>query len=86
MNALDACFHSGLRAGIMILGSLVFFLLALAGVEFYGLVGLAAAQVIQGLILLSVGWIAIRRVMPALPILPITVEARVLPENARLWY
>ena len=71
MNALDACFRSGLRAGIMIFSSLVFFLLSLASVELYGLVGLAAAQVIQGLILISVGWVAIRRVMPALPILPI---------------
>ncbi len=70
MNALDACLRSGLRAGIMIIGSLVFFLLALIGVEYYGLLGLAAAQVAQGVILLTVGWVAIRKVISQLPILP----------------
>ncbi len=70
MNALDACFHSGLRAGIMILGSLFFFLSALVGVKLYGLVGLAAAQLAQGVILVTAGWVAVRRVMPSVPILP----------------
>ena len=71
MNALDACFQSGMRAGIMILGSFFFFLSALVGVKSYGIVGLAAAQVAQGVILVAVGWVAIRRVMPSVPMLPI---------------
>jgi O-antigen/teichoic acid export membrane protein len=70
MNTLDACFHSGLRAGIMIFGSLFFFLSSLIGVELYGLVGLAAAQVAQGVILVATGWVAIRRVLPMVPKLP----------------
>ena len=70
MNALDACLRSALRAGIMIFSNLVFFILALKGVELYGLVGLAIAQVAQGFILLTVGWVVIRSVMHKLPIFP----------------
>jgi O-antigen/teichoic acid export membrane protein len=70
MNSLDACFQSGLRAAIMILGSVLFFFSAMVGVKLYGIVGLATAQVAQGVFLIATGWVAIRRAMPLVPILP----------------
>lgn len=70
MNALDAYHRSGLRACVMIFSSLVFFLLAMVGVNYYGLMGLAAAQVVQGLVIVTVGWVVIRRVNCTLPVFP----------------
>jgi O-antigen/teichoic acid export membrane protein len=70
MNAIDACLQSRLRAAIMIVGSIIFLLSSIAGVELFGLVGLAAAQVVQGVILVTVGWVVVRKVMPNLPLLP----------------
>ena len=70
MNSLDACKKTGRRAGIMIFGSFLFFLLAVVGVKFYGLVGLAGAQVAQGLFLVIAGWVFMRRVIKSLPKLP----------------
>jgi O-antigen/teichoic acid export membrane protein len=70
MNSIDACLRSELRAGIMIFGSVIFLLFSLIFVEFYGLLGLAVAQVAQSVFLFTAGWVFIRKVMPALPILP----------------
>lgn len=74
-GGLDACLHSEMRAVIMITGSLLFFLLSLLTVPQFGLVGLAAAQVAQGLFLVVLGWIVLRRVMPSLPVLPLLWKA-----------
>jgi len=71
MRGLDACLRSELRAGIMILGNLIFFLLSILSVRGYGLLGLAVAQVLEGAILAVLGWIVLRRVMPLLPIIPL---------------
>ena len=71
-NALDACYRSDLRAGITIIGSLIFFLFAVIGVKYFGLVGLVVAQAIQGIFLLIAGWLMLRHVMPSLPLLPKT--------------
>lgn len=70
MNALDACFSSGKRSTIMILGSIAFFPLAIIGVKYLGLIGLVVAQLFQGIFLVIVGWFAIRKVMYINPILP----------------
>ncbi len=70
MNALDAFFHSELRAVAMIFGSVAFFFFAMLGVSRYGLVGLAIAQVIQSAILVSIGWAILRKVLPTLPVIP----------------
>lgn len=70
MGGLDACLRSELRAALMISGSIVFFLLSVAGVSYFGLLGLAAAQVVQGMFLVISGWMALRRIMHYLPVLP----------------
>jgi O-antigen/teichoic acid export membrane protein len=71
MRGLDACLRTESRAVIMIIGSLIFFLLSMVSVAGYGLVGLALAQMVQGLFLVILGWIVLRKVIRSLPILPV---------------
>lgn len=75
MSGLDARLRSDLRAGIMIFGSLVYLLMSLVSVVRYGLVGLAVAQVVQGAILVVLGWVFVRRVIPGLPLIPVKWRA-----------
>ena len=63
MSGLDGCLRTDLRAGIMISGSVIYLLVSFASVSHYGLVGLAVAQVVQGMILVIGGWLVIRRIM-----------------------
>lgn len=71
MSALDGCLRSDLRAALMIGGSLVFLLVSFVSVARYGLVGLAVAQVIQGLVLVILGWVIARRVMSLSSLFPV---------------
>ena len=70
LGALDGRLRSDLRAALVIAATLVFMVLALVVVRAYGLVGLAVAQVVQGLILAVGGWVMVRRVMTPMPIVP----------------
>ena len=76
MSGLDGCLRTDLRAGIMIFGSIVFLISSFVGVEYYGLVGLAMAQVGQGVVLVFLGWVYVRHIMPALPLFPIRWKAK----------
>ncbi len=71
MSGLDGCLRSDLRAGLMVGGSLVFLFISFVSVARYGLVGLAAAQVVQGVILVILGWVIVRRVMRLSPWFPL---------------
>lgn len=71
MSGLDACLRSDLRAGIMVVGTIAFLLMSFAGVTYYGLVGLAVAQVAQGVFLVILGWVLVRRVMQSKALLPV---------------
>ena len=71
LGGLDGCLRSDLRAGLVILSTLAFMGLAFATVPVHGLVGLAIAQVVQGLILAWLGWVAIRHVMQPMSLLPV---------------
>jgi O-antigen/teichoic acid export membrane protein len=75
MSGIDGCLRTDLRAGIMIFSSIVFLISSFVGVEHFGLLGLAMAQVGQGVVLVILGWVFIRRIMPALPLLPIRWKA-----------
>lgn len=70
MSGLDGCLRTDLRAGILISGSVIYLLVSFASVSHYGLVGLAAAQVVQGMMLLIVGWLVIRRIMGLSHVVP----------------
>jgi O-antigen/teichoic acid export membrane protein len=71
MSGLDACLRSDLRAGVMVVGTIAFLLMSFAGVTYYGLVGLAMAQVAQGVFLVISGWVLVRRVMQSKALLPV---------------
>ena len=70
-SGLDGCQRIDLRAYLMMLGSGLFLGLALVLVPGYGLIGLACAQILQGLFLVAFGWYLLRRSMPVLPIFPL---------------
>jgi len=80
MGGLDGCLRSDLRAAVTIIGSFSFLLLSLVTVKRYGLTGLALAQVAQGAILVCLGWIALRRAMHSLPLLPTCWKGRLFKE------
>lgn len=69
-NSLDGCMRSDLRAILMIIGYVVLFGTSVFMVETYGLIGLAFAQIAQGMVVLILGWLTIKAVIPPLPILP----------------
>lgn len=71
MSGLDGCLRSDIRAGLMIASNVLLLVMAFILVKPYGLAGLAIAQIAQGIALFIFGWIAIKKVMPSLPFLPI---------------
>lgn len=71
MSALDGCLRSDIRAILMIISNLLLLFMAIFLVQSHGLIGLAIAQIAQGVALFIFGWISIKKVMPSLPILPI---------------
>lgn len=70
MSCLDGCLRSDIRSGLMIISNLILLIVSISLVKQYGLVGLALAQIIQGCSLFILGWIAVKNVMPTLPLLP----------------
>ncbi len=70
-SGLDGCLRSDIRALLVIGATALFLLLAYLAVPRYGLVGLAAAQVVQGVALVVAGWLLVRRLVGNPPIVPL---------------
>lgn len=71
MAALDGYLRSDLRAALMIFCTVIYFGAALGGVSQWGLEGLAVAQVLQSLILATMGWMLVRKVARIAGYLPV---------------
>ena len=70
MSGLDGCLRSDIRAGLAIVSTLLFLIMVLTTVPDYGLTGLAASQLGQGVLMTVGGWAALKLVIRPLPILP----------------
>lgn len=70
-SGLDGCQRIDLRGYLMMLGNGLFLSVALVLIPGYGLIGLACAQILQGLFLIAFGWYLLRRSMPVLSIFPL---------------
>lgn len=71
MSGLDGCLRSDIRSGLIIISNLLLLFVAIILIDSHGLIGLAIAQISQGVALFVFGWIAIKKIMPSLPHLPI---------------
>ncbi|NNM64221.1 MAG: oligosaccharide flippase family protein [Burkholderiales bacterium] len=79
LGEISLVFQSGLeghqrmdvRAGITVLGQILMLIIAMLLVPSSGLLGLAEAQIWQGLFVLLAGWFMLRRMMPNLAWLPV---------------
>ncbi|MGD2063711.1 MAG: lipopolysaccharide biosynthesis protein [Nitrospirota bacterium] len=69
-GGLDGCQRMELRAGLVVAGQALLLAFAFWLVPRYGLVGLAWAQIAQGLFLSVTGRLLLRRALPHLPWLP----------------
>lgn len=69
ISGLDGCQRIDLRVLISTLGTICLLILTLSLVTEYGLVGLAWAQIGQGLLMLFGSWVLLKRELPSLPIL-----------------
>ena len=69
-GGLDGCQRMDLRAALVVIGQALLLLLAVVLVPRYGLVGLAWAQIGQGLFLMAAGRWLLRRALPCLSSLP----------------
>lgn len=69
-GGLDGCQRMDLRAALAVAGQVMLLALALWLVPRHGLVGLAWAQLGQGLFLATAGRLLLRRVLPGLPLAP----------------
>lgn len=79
-GGLDGCQRMDLRAGLVVAGQALLLVLAFWLVPRRGLVGLAWAQIGQGLFLAVAGRLLLRRALPALPRLPLRWRKPVLRE------
>lgn len=69
-SGLDGCQRMAPRAVLVVLGQGLMVMLAFALVPQWGLVGLAWAQIGQGIFLLVGGWLVLRRSLPELSLTP----------------
>lgn len=69
-SGLDGCQRMASRAVLVVVAQALMVLLAFALVPQWGLVGLAWAQIGQGIFSLIGGWLVLRRGLPALSLLP----------------
>ena len=79
-SGLDGCHRMALRNILMIVANLLYFGAALWLVPHYGLLGVAFGQVAQALLLLVLNWIALRRQLPSLPLVPVRWSKKVFSE------
>lgn len=78
--SLDGCQRMVARAVILMGANIIYLVGSLLLVRFRGLRGLAYAQIGQQLIILIVGWIVLKRVLPSLSSFPRKWKARFLRE------
>lgn len=69
LSGLDGCQRIDLRVQVSMSATVLLLILTLMFVPQYGLVGLAWAQIGQGILTLLASWILLRRELPSLPIL-----------------
>jgi O-antigen/teichoic acid export membrane protein len=74
-SGLDGCQRMDLKNIIMIIGNIMFLLASFALVPTYGLEGLAISQVAQAAFILISSWVALRRQISELPIIPFNWSA-----------
>jgi O-antigen/teichoic acid export membrane protein len=70
-GGLDGCHRMDLRAGLMVTGQVLLLIFSIWLVPDFGLIGLAWAQIGQGLFLVVVGRMLLRYTLPVLPFFPI---------------
>lgn len=69
-SGIDGCMRYDYRAILVIFCQFIYLLAALHLMPEYGLLGLAYAQIIQGLTLLIFGWLILRKIVYKLPLIP----------------
>ncbi len=69
-SGLDGCQRMDIRNILMIVGNVVFLIIALLLVPRFGLEGLAVGQAAQGVLLTVLNWILLRRQLTSLPWMP----------------
>lgn len=79
-GALDGCQRMDIRAALMLSGQLLFLLLALWLIPRHGILGLAWAQLLQGMISVAAGRIILRRLVPHLRVMPLRWNPQTLKE------
>ena len=80
-SGLDGCQRMVIRNILMIIANLLFFTAALWLVPHYGLLGLAMGQAAQGLMLLMLSWLMLRRELNSLPWIPICWSKKIFKET-----
>lgn len=71
ISGLDGCQRIDLRSSLMIAGVIIFTSVSIALIPSHGLLGLAYAQIMQNIFVLTLGWSLMRRNMSSLPLIPI---------------
>lgn len=79
-SGLDGCHRMALRNILMIVANLLYFGAALWLVPHYGLLGLAFGQIAQAVLLMLLSWIALRRELSFLPLVPVYWSKKVFRE------
>lgn len=69
LSGLDGCQRIDLRVMVSMLATIFLLGLTWVLVPHYGLIGLAWAQIGQGIVMLLGGWVLLRRELPSLPLL-----------------
>lgn len=82
-GGLEGCLRSDLRAGLVIGSSFVFMAVVFVATPSMGLLGLAAAQVAEAVLLACLGWFVVRRVLGDAPWLPFEWNRTRLAEMLR---
>ncbi len=82
VGALEGCQRFGQRALLMITGSLALLVAAIVLVPRHGVVGIGMAQVLQGAVVIVLGWLLVRRELGIGAVLPFRLR---LPDLRRVW-
>ncbi|MDP1663610.1 MAG: oligosaccharide flippase family protein [Methylobacter sp.] len=83
LSGLDGCQRIDLRVLVSMLATVLLWLLTLIFVPAHGLVGLAWAQIGQGLLMLFGSWVLLRRELPSLPVVVCTWRLSLFEEMFR---
>ena len=80
LSGLDGCQRMDLSAIVAIIGQFIILLLALGLVPEYGLIGLAWAQILQGIFVFASSWILLRLNLPDLSCIPYQWSRKIFKE------